>query len=495
MELPYVCYEIFVRSFRDSNGDGIGDLCGILEQLDYLKELGIGAILLSPVCTAPSYHKYDVIDFRQIDSEYGSLEDYKLLIQTAHQKGIKVFNDLVIHHTSNQHPWFLESQKGKCNPFRDYYIWLPSEIITARQLTLREQSSDSLLSDPWHSIADQTDEKYYGMFWSGMPDLNFNNLNVQREILDIAKFWIELGADGFRLDAAKHIFPDWEDETKNHDFWRTFKEALEQFKSDLYLVGEVWAEPEKIAPYFAGLKANFNFSLTTALQNLWCGAADFDLTDFLLKIYQLYQKEEKPFIDATFTGNHDLDRIGSILKGNVPQMKLVAGLLLTLPGQPYLYYGEEIGMLGEKDDVFKREPFLWSAEVSFQGQTTWMQARYSTPENMESLEIQIQNPEALYHYYRKLIWLRNQEQALRQIAPVNLLKMDHLGAGLIAFIRTHPSGDLLVIHQIGNVNQSIARKRIKRNLGTFVFTSTDRIEWVDDHLVIPSYSLCIIRLV
>ena len=189
--IPRIFYEIFVRSFCDSNRDGIGDLNGITSKLDYLVELGVEGIWLTPFCKSNSYHKYDVIDYKYVDPEYGSMEDLERLIHEAHARGIKVLFDFVINHTSSSHRWFQEAKKGKDNPFRNYYYWMTPEEIKKRGIEKRRETADSQETQPWHWAQKSEEEKYYGLFWSEMPDLNMDNPAVRNEIYEIGSFWLE----------------------------------------------------------------------------------------------------------------------------------------------------------------------------------------------------------------------------------------------------------------------------------------------------------------
>jgi alpha-amylase len=245
-ETPRVCYEIFVRSFCDSNKDGIGDLNGITSKLDYLQDLGVEALWLTPFCKSPSYHKYDVVDYQVIDPEYGTMQDLERLIEEAHRRDIRIIIDFVINHTSSENKWFLEAKKGKDNPFRNYYSWLTPAQIDSMGVAIREKTADSWETNPWHWAKKGDTEKYYGMFWSGMPDLNMDEPKVRKEIYEIGRFWLEKGIDGFRMDAAKHIYPEWE-APKAHDFWVEFRQEMEKIKPDVYIVGEVWTTAENVA--------------------------------------------------------------------------------------------------------------------------------------------------------------------------------------------------------------------------------------------------------
>lgn len=443
-----ICYEIFVRSFCDSNRDGVGDLNGVTAKLDYLQALGVDAIWLSPICKSPSYHKYDVIDYLSIDPEFGSLENFKNLIYQAHARNIKVIFDFVINHTSSQHSWFLEAKKSQENHFRNYYTWLNPAKIEELGLAIREKTGDSTETQPWHWAAKGEQEKYYGMFYSGMPDLNMDNPVVRQEIYEIGKYWLELGVDGFRMDAAKHIYPDWEVE-KCHDFWVEFKQEMEAVKPDVYIVGEVWTAAEKIAPFFRGLKANFNFDLSLAIQNIVkTEIDDCNIVEMLLRNYKIFAKENPDFIDATMLTNHDQERIGSVAEGHIGKLKMAAGLLLTLPGNPYIYYGEELGMQGKKPDENIREAFLWNTRFKDTDRTNWRKPKYNTDSKVTPLALQIEDASSLFNHYKNLISLRKKHKGLNCVSPPNLKLSTTKNKSLISFIRPHKDYDLLILQNI-----------------------------------------------
>lgn len=442
---PRVCYEIFVRSFCDSNKDGIGDLNGITSKLDYLHDLGIEAIWLTPFFKSPSYHKYDVVDYRAIDPEYGSMPDFERLLEEAHRRNIRVILDFVVNHTSSQHPWFLEAKKGAENPYRNYYTWLTPEQIDSLGVAVREKTDDSWETQPWHWAAKTDTKKYYGMFWSGMPDLNMDEPRVRKEIYDIGRFWLQKGVDGFRMDAAKHIYPDWEAE-KAHAFWEEFRSEMETTKPDVYIVGEVWTTAEKVAPFFRGLKANFHFDLSLAIQDIVKKGWDSTgLVSMLLKNYAFFAKENPDFLDATMLTNHDQNRIGSVARGDEKKLKMAANLLLTLPGNPFIYYGEELGMKGKKPDEEIREAFLWDTRWQDNDRTNWRKPRYNTDSKTTPLKQQLADAQSLYNHYKTLIALRNTQPALGQLSPPNLKESELNTEKVIAFVRPHVSGDLLVI--------------------------------------------------
>ena len=450
-----VHYEIFVRSFADSNDDGIGDLNGVTNNLDYLKDLGISAIWLMPISPSPSYHKYDVTDYYGIDPEYGTLDDFKRLIAEAHSRGIAVIIDLVLHHTSIQHPWFREAAKGLANPYRHYYKWLSPSEIKARNLATRDITADSDERSPWHSAPGEpashckTAEKYYGMFWSGMPDLNVDYRPVREEIFAIARYWLnEVGVDGFRLDAARHLYREFE-EPKNYEFWEEFGREVEAAKPGAYTIGEVWTRPERIAPYFRGLKANFNFDLRLMIEETVRKENDTEeLIEFLMYVHGAFGNVNPQFIDALILSNHDQNRIGSLLKGNANHLKVAANLLLTLPGLPYVYYGEEIGMLGLKPDENLREPFLWDIRARDQQRTRWRRGKYSTSQTVKPLAEQQTDPNSLVNHYKRLIQYRNNHPVLND----NQSRLAQTGIrqkGIVSFFRRNKVDQcVLVVHNL-----------------------------------------------
>ena len=445
-----VHYEIFVRSFADSNGDGIGDLNGVTHNLDYLKDLGVSAIWLMPISPSPSYHKYDVTDYYGIDREYGTMDDFKRLLTEAHRRGIAVLIDLVLHHTSIRHPWFQESIKGPDNPYRNYYRWLHPDEINARKLVTRDITADSGERNPWHSVRGATSpEQYYGMFWSGMPDLNFDHPPVREEFFNLARYWLtDIGVDGFRLDAARHLYRESE-EPKNHQFWEEFGRVVEAAKPGAYTVGEVWTRPDRIAPYFRGLKANFNFDLALMIAEIIRREDDTeDLIEFLVYTHGTFATVNPQFIDALILSNHDQNRIGSLLKGNFNWLKVAANLLLTLPGLPYLYYGEEIGMLGLKPDENLREPFLWDIRERDRQRTSWRRGKYTTSQTVRPLAQQQTDPESLFSHYKRLIHFRNGHPVLNN----NLSRLIQTGirqTGIVSFIRQTADGRrVLIVHNL-----------------------------------------------
>ncbi|GGN03176.1 alpha-amylase [Dyadobacter beijingensis] len=470
--IPRVCYEIFVRSFCDSNGDGIGDLNGIISKLDYLADLGIEAIWLTPIHPSPSYHKYDVTDYYGIDPEYGTLDDFRRLLSGAHARGIAVYLDLIVNHTSTLHPWFKSARKSKHSPYRQFYWWMTQDQIDHLGISERETSDDSQVVYPWHENPGD-DEKYYGLFYKGMPDLNYHSETLQEEMAKIVRFWLaDMGVDGFRLDAARHIYPDWAPE-QSVNFWEFFAKIVAEARSDVFTVGEVWAETEEVAPYFRNLNATFHFDLSFALQRMLIAGRDEQVIDRLLASFNLFQKYNPLFINAIMLTNHDQERIGSVVGGDVEKIKLAASILLTLPGQPYLYYGEEIGMLGLKPDPYIREPFLWTSAADDPQLTSWISPQFTTLKTVPPLSVQMQEDSSVYQHYKTLIHLRKREPALGQVLAPNLQPIRLGDERLLAYFRPHVDRSLVIIHNLGDTEAGFNIPEDKSIFSQVIF-STDQ---------------------
>ncbi len=434
-----VCYEVFVRSFRDSNGDGIGDLNGLIEKLDYIndgdpaqqKDLGANCIWLMPIAESPSYHGYDVVDYRKVDPEYGTNDDFKRLVVEAHKRGINVILDLVLNHTSSEHPWFKEAQANEDSPYREWYIW---------------SKDNPGYKGPWGDVAwhksPVQDEYYYGVFWSGMPDLNYRNPAVTEEAQKISAFWLnEMGADGFRLDAIKHLIENGrvqENTPETHAWLSGYREFLAQTDPDVFTVGEIFgANPQTLKNYYPDqLDSYFVFDIGQQLVGAvnTGSAIAFNLTTqnaFKQLPFQRF---------APFLTNHDQDRVMSVLGDDVAEAKIAATALLTLPGMPFLYYGEEIGMLGTKPDERIRTPMQWTGDAS--GFTTG-QPWQPFHNNYRDVNVAAQQdaPASLLSLYRRLVHLHTSEAALAQ-GDFTLLKANN--TGVAAFVRA-AGGDVVLV--------------------------------------------------
>lgn len=499
---PYgVKYEVFVMSFADGNGDGKGDFKGLTEKLDYFKDLGVNGLWLMPIMPSDTYHKYHVIDYKNIDPEYGTLDDFRKFVDEAHKRNIRIITDFVINHTGDKHPWFLEAQKGKDNPYRNYYVWAKKDSVR-NQIFKKAKSFDSDNLRKWHPVkGDTLSEQYYGYFNGLTPDLNLDNPKVKEEIVDIARFWLnDVKVDGFRMDAAKHIFPD-ERAEDNHAFWVWFKQEMERIKPDVYLVGEVWSPAKDVAPYLKGLPSLFNFDLGYAITNVAAAGKDtINLVAKYKEIRDYYKSITNDYLDATFVRNHDQSRILTELKGDVQKAKMTASILLTMPGTPYLYYGEEIGMLGDKlktyedlfgPDAYVREPYVWNTEKADKLQTSWEKPHYSTDKTVVPYALQKDDKNSLFNFYKKLIHYRNGSNALTygEIEEAGITADE-----IVNFIRKQGEQEVLVLHNVSDVEVTVTMNDAISRFTNVDYSSEEKEPSIQNgELKLPAYSTVVLK--
>ncbi len=437
-----VFYEVFLRSFQDSDGDGIGDIPGLIDRLDYLNDgdpetdsdLGITGIWLMPPAEAHSYHGYDVTDYYAIERDYGTVDDMRRLIREARRRGIAVIVDMVLNHSSSRHPWFIQSRTGE-QAYADWYIW--------------EDENPGYMG-PWGAVAwhPAGGRHYYGVFWDGMPDLNLLNPAVTAEMYDIAAFWLrDIGVDGFRLDAIKHLIEVGESQENRPESrqWLTAYEAqLEALKRNSFTVGEVFNGPSFIVARYieeASMDVGFDFKLADEM----IAAAQRGVNRDIARAHRNAMRDYPPNQFATFLTNHDQDRLANRLLNDSGRVRVAASLLLTGPGVPFLYYGEEIGMNGAKPDERIRTPMHWENSPTA-GFTTGARAweNLQSAENIAAANVadQTADPASLLSHYRRLIHLRNANSALRRGA---LTAVDSSARGVYAFLRHDDEQTLLVL--------------------------------------------------
>ncbi len=442
-----VIYHIYPRSFCDSNDDGIGDINGIICKLDYLKQLGVDAIWLSPIYKSPNIDfGYDVSDYRAINPEYGDLEDFKNLLEIAHSKNIKIIMDMIMNHTSNQHPWFIESSSSLDNSKRDWYIWKSD-----KKRKVPNNWKSSFGNSAWQFDA-KTKEYYLHSFFKEQPDLNWRNKEMLKAFFEEIKFWLEMGVDGFRLDVINMIIKDKKYRNnplninipflQEHKYSRNRKKSLEIVKklrklvdkyNDKVLIGEIYVMPpgnaELSARYLAdgekGIHLAFDFSLMFQKWNAY-------------NYYQCIKKWIKSIPNngwlCNVLSNHDLKRSinrNPLRTNQIEKAKIEAVLLLTLKGTPFIYYGEEIGMKNTiisyqniKDPLGKR---FWPLYNGRDGSRTPMQWNSDTfagfskvkpwlPVNKNYKKINVLNQKndenSLFNLYLKLIKLRKKYPSL-----------------------------------------------------------------------------------
>lgn len=484
-----VVYQIYPRSFMDSNGDGIGDLKGIIGKLDYLHFLGIDAIWLSPVFQSPNDDNgYDISDYRNIMDEFGTMEDMERLIEEAEKRNIKIIMDMVFNHTSDEHAWFVEAKKSKDNPYRDYYIFRDNKDGTVpNDLT-------SLFSGSAWEYDETTDSYYLHMFSKKQPDLNYANPKVRQEMIDILNFWIDKGVGGFRLDVIEMIGkePDrgiTSNGPKLHDYIHEMYEGAFSRK-DLMTVGECWGADEEIGKLYSDPKRGelsmiFQFEHMMLDEEPGKGKWDsmpLDLQDLKRVLSRWQNAFDGDGWNSLFWNNHDLPRIVSRFGNDgdyrVESAKMLATLLHGMKGTPYIYQGEEIGMTNIKlpvieeyedietlnmykeriakgehnDSIMKRiyaksrdnarTPMQWSREknAGFTSGKPW----FSINENYDRINVEdaLNDENSIFYHYKRLIELRKQKEIFIK-GDYHLLGMEH--PCVFSYVRLYENTGLLVV--------------------------------------------------
>jgi alpha-amylase len=428
-------YEIFVRSFQDSNGDGIGDLQGVISKLDYLNDgdsntatdLGVTGIWLMPIFESPSYHGYDVTDYMKIEPDYGTNDDFKQLIAEAHKRGIAVIIDMVINHTSSEHPWFIDSQTAG-SEHDQWYRWSDTKPV---QLGPWNQQV-------WYPLGSRF---YYAVFWQGMPDLNLTNPAVTDATHNIAKYWLDdMGVDGFRMDGARYYVEDKDklaDSDSNLAWLKDWKGYVDSVNPNALMVGEVWTTSFVITKYVpASLDLAFEFDLATSMLN----SAKSGTNGAVSPIETRSQKLYPPSQYARFLTNHDQNRAMNELSGDVNKAKIAASMLLTGAGVPFIYYGEEIGMMGAKPDECLRTPMQWDATDRTEDFMTGKNCK--TNETIFNVSAEVSDATSLLTQYRSLIHLRNDHAALRVGSFTALKSSDNK---VYSFVRHSADETVLVV--------------------------------------------------
>lgn len=449
-----VIYQVYPRSFYDTDGDGIGDINGITEKLDYLKELGIGAIWLSPVYQSPNDDNgYDISDYEAIMEEFGTMEDMDRLIAEANKRDIKIVMDLVVNHTSDEHRWFIEAKKGKDNPYRDYYVWADPNEDGSAPNDLRSNFSGSA----WQF--DEASGQYYlHLFSKKQPDLNWENEKMRQEVYDMMNFWIDKGIGGFRMDVIDLIGKlPMEGLTVDGPNLHPYLQEMNQAtfgKHDLLTVGETWSATPETAKLYSGADRNelsMVFQFEHILLDQQEGKEKWDLAPLQIKdlkrVFEKWQVELKDEgWNSLFWENHDLPRVisrwGNDSEYRERSAKLFAILLHMLKGTPYIYQGEEIGMINtpisdiseaddiesvnlyherlaagyDKEDILTsintkgrdnaRRPVAWTSENNG-GFTTGIPWLALNPNYTEiNVEDTLKDKNSIFYTYQKLIKLR-----------------------------------------------------------------------------------------
>lgn len=482
-----VVYQIYPKSFQDSNGDGVGDINGIIERLDYLKNLGIGAIWLSPVCKSPQDDNgYDISDYTDIDPMFGCLDDMERLIEEAKKRNIYIIMDLVLNHSSDEHKWFLEAKKSKDNPYHDYYVWRDGV-----EGVLPNDMKASFGGSAWEWVP-EVGQYYFHQFSVKQPDLNWDNPKVRRELYDMILGWMEKGVGGFRLDVIDQIAKEPDKKiTGNgpnlHTYIREMSKETFQ-KGDLITVGETWGATTELAKLYSNPDGS-EFSMVFQFEHIMLdqqeGKEKWDLAPFpFMKFKKIIKRWQKELYqcgwNSLFWNNHDLPRIvsrwGNDNEYRIESAKMLATLLHGLQGTPYVYQGEELGMTNVKykiedykdietlnmykerlsrgyteEEIMEsiyakgrdnaRTPMQWDStdNAGFTTGTPWIKVN----PNYKTINAQSQTGDenSIYNYYKKLISFRKEYPVFSEGDFEMLLEENE---HLFAYKRTAKEGKLYV---------------------------------------------------
>ena len=449
-----VFYEIFVGSFSDSNGDGVGDLRGIINRMDYLNDgdpdsgrsLGVEGIWLTPIFTSPSYHKYDVTDYYEIDPKFGTQEDLDELIKLCHERGVKLILDLVLNHTARNNAWFgnFTRAHAKDDPTNPYYDWY----------SYYKKGETAPGGGRTFSALAGTDVFYECNFSGDMPELNFDCPAVREEVLNIARYYLDRGLDGFRFDAAKYVY--YGDHDKSVAFWKEYLETLRAEYPGLYTVAEVWDGDGITDRYYPATNC-FNFT-TSQTEGLIATTAKkgnpYGLTKYIETYLNKIKGTNPDAMYVPFIANHDNDRAAGYLPTSNGFAQMAANLYILGPGSPFIYYGEEIGMRGSRGsantDANRRLAMVWGDDDTIRNPVG---STYSDDKQIENgVEQQIQDENSLYTYYKKLIMIRKANPAIAR-GEYHAVTVEGVKVG--GFTSTYEGKTVLVLHNPGDSEKTI----------------------------------------
>ena len=446
-----VFYEIFVGSFSDSNGDGIGDLRGIINRMDYLNDgdpesgfsLGIEGIWLTPVFVSPSYHKYDVTDYYKVDPAFGTNDDLRELVELCHERDVKVILDLPINHTGDQNRWFRNFLNAHLmhnpdNAYYDFYVW--------------KTTADPTPAGRHFTKVNNQDLMYESNFSDSMPELDFDNPLVYNAVLDVAKYWLELGVDGFRFDAAKYLYLT--DHAQCVAFWQRYLDDLRAVKPDLYTVAEVW-DSEGITDLYLPVMNCFNFttSQTSGLISETAHAGNVNRYAAYLENAQKRMESINPeAMNIPFIANHDTDRAAGYLTFGSGQAYIAANLYLLTPGSPFIYYGEEIGLCGSRGgantDANRRLAMVWGDGDTVsnpEGSTYKKQTDFTVMQ-------QKKRSDSPLTYYKRLLMIR---KAHPEIARGTLTALNFKDTKAGGYMCTWNERTVIVLHNTTTIQEKL----------------------------------------
>ena len=489
-------YEIFVYSFCDSDGDQVGDLQGVISKLDYIADMGFNGIWLMPIMPAASYHKYDVKDYLEIDPEYGTMEDFEELAAECDKRGIKLIIDLVLNHTSSEHFWFTEAcdyleslgadeePSAEDCPYYEYYNFVKGNPN----------------SDVWYQVG-SSDYYYEGMFWSGMPDVNFESQGLRREFEAVMDFWLEKGAGGFRLDAVKEFYSG--ATSKNVEVLTWVNDYVKAADPDAYMVGEAWEGLGTYAQYYAsGIDSFFDFEFagpTGVVTKTLTFSGETNSAQAYAKALSRVQNAIREYredaIDAPFFVNHDMARAAGYMQYDERKVKMAAPLNILMSGSAFVYYGEEIGMTGSGKDENKRAPMYWSADASAEGMTRGPLDMEPQENQFACAEEQMKAEDSIYSFYKDTILLRNQNPEIARGTVARLEEVED--QDIAAISKTYDGKTIYLLYNISETDEKqvtmSAEQYGELDIAGYLSVDGGAVTMKDGVVTMPSYSVAVLR--
>jgi maltose alpha-D-glucosyltransferase/alpha-amylase len=490
-----VFYELYVRAFRDSNGDGHGDIPGVIEKLDYLQELGVDCVWLLPTFPSPLIDDgYDIADYYGVHPDYGTIDDMKQLIQEVHNRGMRIIIDLVVNHTSDQHPWFQEARQSKDSAKRNWYVWSDTKdkYSEARIIFLDTEESN------W-AWDEQSQQYYWHRFYSEQPDLNYDNPDVQQAMMDVMHYWLEMGIDGFRVDAVPYLFEregtNCENLPETHAYLRKMRRYIDEHFPEAVMLAEANQLPHEVIQYFAQgdeFHMGFHFPLMPRIFMALKKEEGSDIRDIMVRTPPIPQNTQW----CTFLRNHDeltlemvtegerqwmweqyapeermrlnlgiRRRLMPLLDSDDRKVMLAKRILFSLPGAPIIYYGDEIGMgddidLSDRDGV--RTPMQWDdgpnagfseAEPEELFAPVIDDTQYGYGYKERNVRAQFHNPDSLFNKMRELINLRKEYSVFAQ---GSIYFYETGNPSILAFQRVSGDQIMIVLHNLSGEEQSCA---------------------------------------
>ncbi len=491
-------YEIFVGSFCDSNGDGIGDLNGIRSKLDYIEDLGFNALWLTPVHPSATYHKYDVDDYYAIDPAFGTMDDYEALLNECHKRGIRVYMDLVLNHTSDDHGWFRAAS--------DYLRELP-EGWDPDPSYCKYYDYYNFTREPADGFTqlEGTGWYYESGFWSEMPELNLSSEAVREEIRGIMEYWLGKGVDGFRLDAVTSYYKDYTE--ANKEFLSFLTETARGIDPDCYLAGEAWTDRDTIAYlYGSGIDSLFDFPFAgpdgIIAGTLRGGRPASDYVENMIQTEKTYAGAAPAFVDAPFYTNHDMDRSAEYYPDDSgPAVKMAYAMSLFMTGNAFVYYGEEIGMCGAGKDENRRAPMYWSDDPGDPDMCAPPPYMDEVRMRFPSAADQMEDDDSLYSWFKEVIRVRNTYPSIARGVTENADSISDASAAAF-FKRSETYGDLLIVM---NLSPQTLEKDLSRaaggskskgglRLAETLTTGSDTMTYKGGTLAMPAYSIAVFTM-